>query len=58
MVFVMTGEFCLDCWLGECIQVHYARIPPVSGIDCPCCRRRHDGTNAEVNPLILDLTPR
>lgn len=22
MVFVMTGEFYLDCWLGECNQVH------------------------------------
>jgi hypothetical protein len=58
MVIVMIGEFCLDCWLGECDRVRYARVPPASGIDCPCCQRRHDGTNAEVNPLTRNPAPR
>jgi len=53
----MIGEYCLDCWLGECEQVLFAHVAPVSLVDCPCCRLGHDWSSADVGPLALAPFP-
>ena len=53
----MIGHFCLDCWLGECGQVLFAHLTPVTVADCACCRRRHDWTDAHDEPVLTGIVP-
>ena len=53
----MIGHFCLNCWLGECGQVLFAHLTPVTVADCACCRRRHDWTDAHDEPVLTGIVP-
>jgi len=48
----MVGEYCWDCWLGECDHVRIAHVRPVSVVDCRCCRLAHKLTDAQEKPLL------